>query len=98
MTMELADETDDEEQVLAMQGELLTRCLLHLHGILHLHVVDTQYGVGGRILHRHVFEAGRDLLTLRSRGLGLGLLRSLGRRGMFIHNVVEGGFGWRKEP
>ena len=36
MTMELADETDDEEQVLAMQGELLTRCLLHLHGILHL--------------------------------------------------------------
>ena len=66
MTMELADETDDEEQVLAMQGELLTRCLLHLHGILHLHVV----------------EAGRDLLTLRSRGLGLGLLRSLGRRGM----------------
>ena len=89
--MELADETDDEEQVLAMQGELLTRCLLHLH------VVDTQYGVGGRILH-HVVEAGRDLLTLRSRGLGLGLLRSLGRRGMFIHNVVEGGFGWRKEP
>ena len=89
MTMELADETDDE---LAMQGELLTRCLLHLH------VVDTQYGVGGRILHRHVVEAGRDLLTLRSRGLGLCLLRSLGRRGMFIHNVVEGGFGWRKEP
>ena len=37
----LADETDDE---LAMQSELLTRCL---HGILHLHVVDTQYGVGG---------------------------------------------------
>ena len=76
MTMELADETDDEEQVLAMQGELLTRCLLHLH----------------------VVDAGRDLLTLRSRGLGLGLLRSLGRRGMFIHNVFEGGFGWRKEP
>jgi hypothetical protein len=33
MTMELADETDDEEQVLAMQGELLTCCLLHLHHI-----------------------------------------------------------------
>ena len=33
MTMELADEADDEEQVLAMQGELLTRCLLHLHGL-----------------------------------------------------------------
>ena len=48
MTMELADEADDEEQVLAMQGELLTRCLLHLHGILHL----------------HFFVAGSVLLTL----------------------------------
>jgi len=56
MTMELADEADDEEQVLAMQGELLTRCLLHLHGITLPHaqggvmfihnVVDTQGGVG----------------------------------------------------
>jgi hypothetical protein len=76
---QLVDETkDDEEQEveITMEGELLTRCLLHLHGILHL----------------------GDLLTLRSRGLGLGLLRSLGRGVRFIHNVVGvGGFGYHEK-
>ena len=40
-----------------MQGELLTRCLLHLHSILYLHVI----------------EAGGDLLTLRSLGRAFGI-------------------------
>jgi hypothetical protein len=50
-----------------MQGELLTRCLLHLHGILYLHVI----------------EAGGELLTLRSLGrsvVGVGALGGFGWR------------------
>ena len=66
-------------------------------------------GVGGRILYLHVVEAGGDLLTLRSRGLGLAPLRSLLAQGevrftavAVIHNVVDtqggvGEFGWRRE-
>ena len=43
-----------------MEGELLTRCL---------RMSLRAYGHG--ILHLHVIEAGGDILTLRSRGLGL---------------------------